>query len=103
MRLALPNLRPIFVRAAIAGGALLLALILAQIYAEQPLVALAVPGVLLVAILCARWPALAVLVLLVLVGATGSLEAFFGIPSGPVMDVVFAGLWISVLFAYVVK
>jgi O-antigen ligase len=103
MRFALPNLRGVLVPAAIAAGVVLTALTVAQFYADQPLVGLAVPGVLLIAIACGRWPALAVLAVLVLAGATGSLQAFFGIPSGPVSDAVLAGLWISVLFSYVVK
>jgi hypothetical protein len=103
MRVALPNLRGALLPAAIALGVLMAALVFARLLADQPLVGLVVPALLLVAILCSRWPALMVLVLLVLVGAYGSLAAFLSIPAGPVLDALLAGLWISVLYAYVVK
>jgi hypothetical protein len=103
VRLALPNLRGGVAPAAAAFGILLVALGFAAITTQQPIVALAVPGVMLTAIACARWPALGVLIIVTLAGAAGSLQAFFGIPAGPIIDLILAGLWVSVLYAYVVK
>jgi hypothetical protein len=103
MRFAFPNIRRALAPAAVAGAVLFASLVGARIASDQPMIALAIPALLLVAILCGRWPVLAVFVTLVLAGATGSLQAFLGVPSGPVMDAVLAGLWISVLFSYVFK
>jgi hypothetical protein len=91
---------------AAAAGAfalLMVAMGFAAITTEQPIVALAVPGILLAAIVCGRWPAFAVLLTVTLAGAAGSLQAFFGIPAGPIIDLILAGLWVSVLYAYTVK
>jgi hypothetical protein len=88
---------------AIAGAVLLVALMSAAITSEQPLVALAIPGILVLAIVCTRWPTFAVLVLLAMCAAYGSLFAFWGIPSGPVVDAILGALWLGVLYTYAVK
>jgi O-Antigen ligase len=88
--------------AAIVVGVFLFALIFAVASRDQPLVALAIPGVLLTGVLCARWPAVAVAAVLALSATFGSLQAFLGFSAGPAIDVLLAGLWVSVLLSYAV-
>jgi hypothetical protein len=101
--LSLPNLRGAGRATAIAAGVGLFALVFAAVISQQPLVGLAVPGLLLVGLFCMRWPAFAILLLIALCGTFGSLQAFLDVPAGPIVDAILGGLWLSVLISYALK
>lgn len=64
---------------------------------------LAVPALLLVAVLCGRYPAQAVIAVVGVTASYGSLQAFTPIDAGPAADAVLAGLWISVIWGYLLR
>jgi hypothetical protein len=85
-----------------AAGFVVFVFVFAVVSRDQPLIALAVPGVLATAVACMRWPAAAVTALLVLSGTFGSLQAFGILSAGPAVDLILAGLLVSVLISHVV-
>jgi hypothetical protein len=56
-------------------------------------VGLGIVGVAAAAVVCARFPAASVTIVVLLTGAYGSLTAFFAFPAGPAVDLVLGGLW----------
>jgi hypothetical protein len=100
--LSQPNLRRLGT-AGIAAAFAASALLFAYASRDQPLIALAIPAVLGTAILCARWPAATITGILFLSGSYGTLQAN-GSPSvGPVIDLILAALWVTVLLTHLVK
>jgi hypothetical protein len=97
--ITLPNLRQALTAAGAAAAVALAALVFAVVSRDQPLLALAVPAVLGTAVACARWPAAAVIGLLILSGTFGSLQAFGILPAGPLVDLVVIALWVSIILA----
>jgi hypothetical protein len=91
------------VSAAIAASIALAALAFAIVIQVQPFVALLVPAVLGTAVLCARRPAGAIALVLLLSGSFGSLQAFGVLSPGPLVDLLLAGLWVSVLVSHLIK
>jgi O-antigen ligase len=89
--------------AAMSAGLVLFALGFAMVTRDQPALALAVPAVLGTAALCTRWPATAITAMLVLSGAYGSLQAFGVLAAGPVVDLLIAALWTSVLISHAIN
>jgi hypothetical protein len=69
----------------------------------QPVVALVVPVILLIAFLCARRPAGGIAIILLLAGFMGTLPAEGGPKPGPFVDLMIAGLLVSVVIAHIVK
>ena len=65
--------------------------------------ALAVPGLLVIAVVCGRYPAYAVITVVGITASYGSLQAFTPIDAGPAADAVLAGLWISAIWCYLVR
>jgi hypothetical protein len=61
-------------------------------------VGLGIVGVAAAAVVCARFPAASVTVVVLLTGAYGSLTAFFAFPAGPAVDLVLGGLWVAALW-----
>lgn len=78
------------------------AVALAALISAHPRAGLALPALIASAVLCARFPAAAVVVAYAVSGAFGSLQAFTGISGAQVVDLVLAGLWISVVVAAVI-
>lgn len=76
------------------------ALIAAILVTMTPLIALAIPAVMVSGLVCARYPAAATVGLLVLTGSFNTLEAFTPLPSVLMVDLVLAGLWSSVAWTY---
>jgi hypothetical protein len=60
---------------------------------NDTLFALAVPAVVVSALFCLRWPALALAVVVFCTGAFGSLDALAGVPAAKVADLMLVGLW----------
>jgi hypothetical protein len=85
-----------------AAGIALFALFFALAARDQPVIALAVPSVLGAAVICARWPAAAITLLLVLSGTFGSLQAFGFGSVGPMVDLVLAGLLTGAVISHMV-
>lgn len=101
--ISLSNRRDTLTAAAAAAIVALFALIFAAAIANQPLLALLVPLLLVTAVACARWPAAAVTVVLFITGTFGAVQAFTG--TGPLVgvDLLLAGLWLSVLLTHAVS
>jgi O-Antigen ligase len=89
--------------AGIAAAIALAALVTAVVVQVQPFVALAVPVVFATAFLCARRPAGTIAFVLVLSGSFGSLQAFGVGSPGPLVDLILAALWVSVLVSHLIK
>lgn len=70
---------------------------------SQPLVAAAIPALVLSAVVCVRYPAIAVTACLALSACFGSIRAFTGLHVGIVVDLLLAGLWLGVAFGLVFK
>jgi hypothetical protein len=101
--LSLSNPRGVLVPVAVAAALAATAVATAKASEAQPLVAAAVPAVLITALLCARWPAAAFASVLVFSGTFGSLQAF-GYPSpGPIVDLLLGGLWVAVLVSHLIN
>lgn len=85
-----------------AGWSALLAaaLFTAAYVPAQPLIGLAIPTVVGSAAVCRRRPAAALVGAFFLTGAFGSLEVFTPIPAGETVDLLLAGLWLGVIWAY---
>ena len=79
---------------AVAGGAALLYV------PENPKVVAVVPAILIGAVVCARWPAFALISLITMSGATGTLEAELSIPTLDIRDFLLAGLWLGAVLAH---
>jgi hypothetical protein len=91
------------VSAAIAASVALAAVAVALVIQVQPFLALLVPAVLGTAMVCARRPAAAIALVLFLSGSFGSLQAFGVLNPGPLVDLLLAGLWVSVLVSHLIK
>lgn len=63
----------------------------------------AIPAAAVAALACARFPTAALVGLLVLTGASGTLEAFFGISAPRLVDVLLLGLWLAAAWAWIVS
>lgn len=81
------------------GGTAVFALMAAATLQQQPVIAFAIPAVLIAGVLCARWPVAALFAMLLLAGGNASMQAFTGISTAPVVDLLIAGLWAGVLLA----
>src|SRR3954454_7938613 len=68
---------------------------------HQPALAVAIPGIALSAVFCARFPAAATIAVFVVTGTYGSIDAFTSIPSAGVVDILLVGLWIGAIWGYV--
>jgi O-antigen ligase/polysaccharide polymerase Wzy-like membrane protein len=68
-----------------------------------PIVAVVIPFVLLTAFFCARRPAGAIALILLLAGLMGTLPASGGSKPGPIVDLLLAGLVVSVIVTHIVK
>ena len=79
------------------------AFLLTPMVIATPRYALAIPGVLAGATLCGRFPATATAGVLFLSGTYGSVRAFAGLPAGQVIDALLLGLWLSMLWTYLLK
>ena len=62
-----------------------------------PLLAAAIPAILLAALITHRFPASALGAIFFLVGAYGTVEAFTGVPPGQVVDFLLGGLWVGLV------
>lgn len=83
-------------RVALAGTTVIGAAYYAAIIVfPNPLYALVVPAAVVMAMLCARQPVVAVGTLLFCTGAFGSLQAFFDFSAPQLSDLVLVGLWLS--------
>ena len=91
------------VAAGAAAGLVAFALLFALAANNQPILALAVPAVLFTAVICARWPAVAVTGLLVLSGTYGSLQALGKVGAGPLVDLTLAALIVSALITHMLN
>src|SRR5690349_12233725 len=67
---------------------------------HQPSLAVAVPGIAVSGVLCARFPAAATIGVFAITGAYGSIDAFTSIHSAAVVDVLLVGLWIGAIWGY---
>lgn len=81
------------------GAVGLLALTAAAALQQQPVIAIAIPAVLIVTVLCARWPVAALFAMLLLAGGNASVQAFTSVSGGPVVDLLVAGLLVGVLLS----
>jgi hypothetical protein len=95
----LPNVRRSVAAGVLAAGFAAFVFLFALASRDQPLIAAAVPLVLVTALACVRWPAAAVTALILLSGTYGSLDAFGILPAGPLVDLVLAGLIASAILA----
>src|SRR3954469_11648831 len=64
---------------------------------HQPALAVAIPGVALSAVFCARFPATATIALFVATGTYGTIDTYTAIPSARVVDLLLLGLWIGAI------
>jgi hypothetical protein len=80
--------------AALGIGAVSLAFI-GERFSGDPAVALGVLAAVVIAPVCLRLPATAVLVAVLLTATFGSVRAFAGISVSPILDLILAGLWIG--------
>ncbi|MGH2951461.1 MAG: O-antigen ligase family protein [Solirubrobacterales bacterium] len=71
-----------------------------SVLTNRPLIAIAIPAVLLGAIACVRRPAAAVVGVFLLSGLLGTITAFTPIPVGPLADYLLLGLWTGVVGIY---
>ena len=69
----------------------------------SPVTALAVPGVLVLGAVCARFPAAAVSATVLISGSYGSLLAFTGLSGGQLIDGLLVGLWLSTIWIYLLR
>ncbi|MBA2546803.1 MAG: hypothetical protein H0V15_07980, partial [Solirubrobacterales bacterium] len=81
------------------GAVGLLALIVAAVLQQQPVIAIAIPAVLIFSVLCARWPVAALFAMLLLASGNSSVQAFTGVSGAPVVDLLIAGMWAGVLLS----
>lgn len=83
-------------------GLVMLAVTLSMLLfiAGAPMVALAIPAVIPAALICARWPVPAIVVLLLCTGAYGSLQALTPLPALKLGDALLGALWLGVAVAY---
>jgi O-antigen ligase/polysaccharide polymerase Wzy-like membrane protein len=81
-------------------GLIAVAVLSAALISSQPLVAIALPVLLVSAVLCTRRPAGAVTIAFLITGWYGSLAALFGLQARPGVDLVLGGLWIGGALAF---
>lgn len=67
------------------------------------LTAAAIPVMAAAAVVCGRFPAQALIALVVMTGAFGSLQAFLGFPAPRLVDVLLGGLWLSAAWGWLVR
>jgi hypothetical protein len=97
------NPRRGLIAALTAAGVGCVALMFASVTQDAPLLALAVPGILATAVVCARWPAAALATVLVFSGTFGSLQAFGLFSPGLLVDLLLAGLLVGLLISHAVN
>jgi hypothetical protein len=64
---------------------------------------LVVPGALIAAVACARFPAAATVGAFAVTGLYGSIEAFTPLPAGPLADALLVGLWLGLLWSHLIR
>jgi hypothetical protein len=69
---------------------------------HQPALAVAVPGIALSGVFCARFPAAATIGIFAVTGAYGSIDAFTAIHTAGVIDLLLVGLWIGAIWGYLI-
>lgn len=91
-----PAIRALALWSGIVGGALI-----ASIFIDiLPVIALAAPGILVSALVCARYPAAAVVGTFALTGTFNTIAAYTPFPVGESVDVALAGLWVGALWTH---
>jgi len=89
---SLPGVRRPLATAGTAAAATAFVIGFSLLARDQPLIAVAIPFVLLFAVGCIRWPAAAVTGLIAISGTYGSLTAFGILPAGPMVDLILSAL-----------